>query len=291
MAEAAIVEPLRRAGTIDLHPGLVHAPLIYDDRGAELLANLYHSYMGVAVRAGLPFIMCTPTWRTNRQRIEDSGITTDINSDAVLFLMNIREAYGRTSAAIRIGGIVGCKNDCYRPEEGLPASEAERFHAWQIERLADAGVDFLIAETLPNVEEAKGIALAMEATGLPYVISFVVDRHGRVLDGTKLPAAVEAIDGVTKRRALGCMVNCAYPTFIRASYQPPELFDRLIGCLANGSSLDHCDLDGADQLQMESVEEWAEEMLALNREHGVRVLGGCCGTGMEHLEYIANAKG
>jgi len=49
--------------------------------------------------------------------------------------------------------MIGCKNDCYKPNEGLPASESEQFHAWQIDQLARAGVNFLIAETLPNIEE------------------------------------------------------------------------------------------------------------------------------------------
>jgi S-methylmethionine-dependent homocysteine/selenocysteine methylase len=189
---------------------------------------------------------------------------------------------------IKIGGIVGCKNDCYKPEEGLSASEAEQYHAWQISRLERAGVDFLIAETLPNIEEAEGIARALEETGLPYVISFVIDRDGKVLDGTALAEAVDKLDDATARQPLGYMVNCAYPTFICAEKQPPELFRRLIGCLANASSLDHCELDGAERLQAESVEEWGSEMLTLNESHGVKVIGGCCGTGIAHLEYIAS---
>lgn len=41
---------------------------------------------------------------------------------------------------------------------------------------------------------------------------------------------------------------------------------------------------------MESVYDWGDEMLALNRRHGVKILGGCCGTGEEHLHYIVNGN-
>ncbi|MCI5146399.1 MAG: hypothetical protein D3923_12930 [Candidatus Electrothrix sp. AR3] len=166
------------------------------------------------------------------------------------------------------------------------AIESEQFHSWQIDQLAQAGVDFLIAVTLPNVEEAKGIARAMDMTSIPYIISFVISRDGYVLDGTDLNVAIDIIDSITKNQPLGFMVNCAYPTFLCAAQQPPKLFKRLIGYQANASSLDHCDLDGADQLETETVSDWGDEMLKLNRLHGVKILGGCCGTGDTHLQYI-----
>jgi S-methylmethionine-dependent homocysteine/selenocysteine methylase len=286
LAEAAIVEPLRRRNDVELHPGLVHAPLIYDDKGAKLLRSLYESYMDVAMAAGLPFMMCTPTWRTNWERVRQSGFPDCINGDAVRFLQEIRGDRELSRDRVKIGGIIGCRNDTYKPEEGLSTSDAERFHDWQIAELVRAEVDFLIAETIPKVEEAAGIARAMEKSGAPYFMSFVINREGRVLDGTTLPEAVAIVDGAVGRKPLGYMFNCAYPGFLCAERQPAALFERLVGCLGNASSLDHCDLEGAEELQAESVEEWCAEMLLLNREYGVKVLGGCCGTGVEHLRRL-----
>ena len=37
----------------------------------------------------------------------------------------------------------------------------------------------------------------------------------------------------------------------------------------------------------EQVMEHYGEMLALNRRFGVKILGGCCGTGVDHLRYLA----
>jgi S-methylmethionine-dependent homocysteine/selenocysteine methylase len=288
LMEAAIVEPLRRVEGVYLHPSLVHAPLIYDEVGKSRLRKLYQDYIDVAAAAGLPFLMATPTWRTNRERVLESGLDTCINLDTVRFLQKIRDARRRSETSVYIGGIIGCKNDCYRPEEGLSAADAEQFHSWQISELARAGVDFLIVETLPHVEEAVGIAAAMEKTERPYFISFVINRRGRILDGTGLTEAIGIIDAATRRPPLGYMVNCAYPTFLCADEQPAELFERLVGYLGNASSLDHCDLDGSEHLQTESIAEWGEEMLALHRKHGIKILGGCCGTSVEHLKYIVS---
>ena len=288
LMEAAIVEQLRRSRDIRLHGTLVNAALIYEKSGRQALARLYQGYIDIAQAAAVPFLMCTPTWRANRSRVYDSGVSRSVNIDAAQFMADLRDMPGNSGTPIRIGGMIGCRNDCYRPAEGLSAKESEAFHSWQIDQLAQGRVDFLIAETLPSVEEAVGIAKAMESTELPYIISFVIDRHASVLDGTPLNDALQRIDSATRRLPVGYLVNCSYPTFLHAGRQPTALFSRLIGYQANASSLDHCELDNADNLETENLAEWGEAMLTLNRTYGVRILGGCCGTGIEHLRYIVN---
>jgi S-methylmethionine-dependent homocysteine/selenocysteine methylase len=164
------------------------------------------------------------------------------------------------------------------------------FHAWQVDRLAAAGVDFLMAATLPAVPEAIGLARAMESTGVPYIISFVIDRQGLILDGTPLEAAIAEIDGTCRRPPLGYMINCAYPSFLDADAQPPAVMRRLVGYQANASSRDHTELDGARDLQADALEDWGAQMIALNRAYGIKILGGCCGTGLDHLRYIAGHR-
>jgi S-methylmethionine-dependent homocysteine/selenocysteine methylase len=290
LMEASIVESLRRNPDVSLDPVLVNAPLIYDVAARHVLAQLYQDYIDIAVAARIPFLMCTPTWRTSQTRVAASGARTRINIDAVNFLRQLREGNGAWKDNIRIGGMIGCKNDCYKPEQGLSAPDAEQFHAWQLGQLKRGGVDFLIAETLPNVQEAIGIARAMGNTGLPYIISFVISRDGQVLDGTSLVAAMAAVDAATRENPLGFMVNCAYPSFLCVQTQPPGVFERLIGYQANASSLDHCDLDGAEELHQESTSEWGDLMLGLNRDYGVKILGGCCGTGTRHLRCITRRE-
>jgi homocysteine S-methyltransferase len=288
LMEAAIVERLRRSADIKLHPTLVNAPLIYEKAGRAAMARIYQQYIDVALAAGNPFLMCAPTWRANHERVKAAKINPSINIDALSFLQELRDAQKTGRENIKIGGMIGCKNDCYKPEEGLSAKEAEQFHAWQAGQLKQGGADFIIAETLPYIEEAIGIARALESTGLPYFISFVISRDGRMLDGTDLDTAIKTIDTQTQRNPLGYMINCAYPSFLCAADQPPAVYDRLLGYLANASSLDHCDLDGADELKTESVTDWGDLMLDLNRTHGVKILGGCCGTGEEHLKYLVS---
>lgn len=286
LMEAAIVEVLRRNPNIQLHPELVNAPLIYTETGQNALKQLYNSYIDIAKKNNLPIFLTTPTWRTNKTRVYTTGIDKNINQDAVQFLKSIREEHTSFKEKIKIGGLIGCKNDCYKPEEGLTSIEAAAFHEWQINQLVEGGVDYLIAETLPNLNEALGIAKALEKSTIPYFISFVINRNGYLLDGNSLSDAVNFIDQHTTIQPLGYVINCAYPTFLNAENLPVELFKRLIGFNANASSLDHCDLDNASELKVDSIQHWGDEMVSLHKKYEIKMLGGCCGTGTEHLNYL-----
>jgi homocysteine S-methyltransferase len=281
LMEAAVVEQLRRTSDVKLHTLLANAPLIYDAVGRNAMRSIYNAYMALAQQASLPMLVCTPTWRAGYDRVIQSGINKNINTDAVRFMREIQ-----LNDDIKVGGMIGCKNDCYLPDEGLSVEEAEHFHSWQIEALTEGGVDFLIAETLPNVNEALGIARVMAMTHTPYIISFVISRDGRVLDGTTLEEAIAFIDANTTIPPIGFMVNCAHPSFLRPSSQSSALFTRLIGFQGNASSLDHCELENADELKTDDVSEWGELMLDLNKTYGMKILGGCCGTSLTHLQYI-----
>lgn len=286
LTEAAVIESLRRSGNVNLHPRLENALLIYEESGKIALSELYQGFINVAHMGGVPITICTPTWRANQERILKAHITNDVNGDAVKYLKHIRSSWGAWAANIFIGGLVGCKNDSYKPEEGLSKNDAYAFHSWQINQLAKAGVDFLLGTTLPALPEATGIALSMEEAEIPYIISFVINRGGRILDGNSLEHSIREIDAVCSRPPLGYMINCAYPSFLNAHKQPQRILSRLIGFQANASSLDHSQLDHAGTLQTDDMSDWGNLMIELNKKFGVRILGGCCGTNYEHLQYI-----
>jgi S-methylmethionine-dependent homocysteine/selenocysteine methylase len=290
LAEAAVVERLRRNNAVVLDEMLVHSPFIYDSIARVELANIYNEYIDIANKYSVPMLLSTPTWRANKERVSNSNICPTINVDAARFLLELRNSSAGTDNIVKVGGLIGCKNDCYLPEEGLTSDAAEDFHSWQVNELVLGGVEYLIAATLPNIEEALGIARAMEVTGVPYILSFVVGKNGDVLDGTSLDKAISYIDDSTTVPPLGYFINCSYPSFVNQAIKSGIAIDRLLGIQANASSLDHQTLDGASEVQSESVSDWGRLMLNLNKKYGVKVLGGCCGTTGEHLHYIAANK-
>ncbi len=131
LTEAAVIESLRRSGDVNLHPRLENALLIYEEAGKEELSKLYQGFIGAACKGDVPITICTPTWRANQERISEVHISNDINGDAVKFLRHLKDKWGTWAANIFIGGLTGCKNDCYKHAEGLSKNDAKAFHSWQ----------------------------------------------------------------------------------------------------------------------------------------------------------------
>ncbi len=288
LCEGSINERIRRSSE-KLHPTLANAPLIYGE-SKKVLADIYRSYIDIAQRAGFPIYIYTPTWKANKERVEQAGINETINQDACRFMQEIRNEYNTFARQIIIGGLLGPKNDCYLPQEALSAKEAEEFHSWQINELIQGGVDFIVPETLPALSEAVGIAKAAAKSRTPYIISFVISRQGKILDGTTLIDAIDTIDSTVSVPPVGYAVNCAHPSFLRPETQNKNIFKRLIAFNANSSSLDHCDLENANCLHVDDIGQWGEQMLELNKKWGIKILGGCCGAGVEHIEYLAKNR-
>ena len=289
LAECAVAERLRRMPGIDLHPTLFNSPLIYGpDPARNAMASIYREYLGIARNAGLPILLTAPTWRLDAARVAAAGAPTSIVSDAVSFLLNLRDEVPEDQPPVAVGGLIGPRGDCYLPDLAPSADDARAFHQHQIDELSATGIDFLLAQTLPSVNEAAGIAKAMSGSGKSYMISFCTGTDGRVLDGTPLPDAMARIDAMFphSRRPVGFFVNCTHPRFILSAYQPDDL-GRLIGIHANGSSRDVTLLDGSAQTTADPIGSWAASMNELHLRHQVPVLGGCCGTGREHLEALA----
>ncbi len=288
LKEGAIIEVLRRSHTVTLHPRLENALLVYDAADKQALSQIYNEYIVVAYKANIPIMICAPTWRANKERLEEADESRNVNKDAVAFMKNLRNAWKEWQDSILVGAVTGCKNDSYKPDEGLTTSEAYDFHSWQIDQLAEAGLDFIIAETLPSTREAIGIARAMSKTGIPYFIGFVINPEGTILDGCTLEHAFNQIDAVCDPAPVGFVICCSYPSFLKAEGQPDSVLSRLIGYLANASSQSQTDLDGSTSLQIDDVADWGKRMIELNKDHGVKILGGCCGTDTRHLQYIVD---
>jgi homocysteine S-methyltransferase len=290
LAEGSIYERLRRHPDVEYDPAIAHAGLIYRDVDAERFADVHREYIAVAREAGLPMLVAAGTYRAGRERVARSAFADrPVNQDNVRFVRELCDAQRARGATLLVGGQLGPGGDAYRAEEGLPQHEARALHSYQADALAEGGADVLLAMTLPALPEARGMAQAMEATGLPYVLSFVVRDSGTMLDGTPLDAAIESIDQSAARAPTGYYVNCVHPTVLDAALRrcKPATVARIIGFRANTSSLRPEELDGSDELITEEPQVLAPQIADVWRRYGLTIVGGCCGTGTEHIAALA----
>jgi len=293
LGEGAVIERLRRNDSLELDAFLINSAFIYEDAKRAALETICRQYLDIGREFDLPLLISTPTWRASRERIKAAGYAgVDVNGDNIRFLDALRKRYGVYAEKVVICGLMSCRGDAYNPAEALAVDEAQAFHAWQAEKLADAGCDFLLAATLPAFSEATGLALALAATGKPYFLSFIARPEGTLLDGTPLKEAVAAIDAAVTPRPLAYLINCTHATFARAALMHAVnssslVRQRIIGLLANTAALSPEDLNNSTSLVEEDPETFGKSVAALHRELGLKILGGCCGTDDRHIRSLA----
>jgi homocysteine S-methyltransferase len=291
LAEGSVFERLRRDPGIpfDVHVG--PAGLALDDDHSEALAEVHRAYLRHGLDAGLPMLLQTDTWRAAGARVAASPWSgTDVNR-ANVELVSAVAAEGRDEGGtVVVAGLLGPAGDAYNPAEALAHDDARRYHAEQADALAGADVDLLLCATVPALSEALGLAAAMGATGLPYVVGFVVRPTGRLLDGTPLDAAVAEIDAGTSPAPLGYILNCVHPDVARDALDgSPVASSRVLGLLANTAALDPDELDGSEELVTADPEPFASAIVGVAAAHGLDLLGGCCGTDDRHIAALAAA--
>jgi homocysteine S-methyltransferase len=293
LGEGAVIERLRRDSEFDLDPHIVNSAFIYIPGKRAAISGIYRQYLDIGFKYDLPLLISTPTWRASRERIEKAGYQkTDVNGDNFRFLDGMRKSYGDYANKVVICGLLSCRGDAYNQSEALTSKDAHRFHSWQANKLAEAGVDFLFAATLPALSEATGLATALAATGKPYMISFVLRSEGTLLDGTPFKDAISKIDTDVKPKPIAFMANCTHAAIFKSAimhdtYSSSRVRKRVAGLFANTAELEPEELDNSEKLVEEDPQTFGESVASLHGELGMKILGGCCGTDERHIDNLA----
>lgn len=245
---------------------IAHAALIYDDSHREILASIYRQYLQIATEFRLPLMLMTPTRRANIEQIAASDYRhKNVLADTMAFLSRFRD---EASTPVYIGGLAGCRGNAYDGRYYLSVEEAMEFHFPTVRTLAQSGADYLFAGIMPQLTEAIGMANAMAATGLPYIISFMICRDGRLIDGTFIHDAIDAIEKETSHPSTVLYgqlrtSRCVAPGAAASRNDTPLVRQRFQGIQANAANLSPEELDGCDHLISSSPEELADRLMTL----------------------------
>lgn len=259
-----------------------------------MLRRYLDPYLAVARRHGVGFVVEAPTWRANPAWGSKPGYSLDSLAELVRscvgFFTAIREREDTPERPIVLSAEFGPEGDGYEPKRRMTADEAEEFHRWQVNVVADTEVDMVSGLTLTYAEEAVGLVRAAASAGLPAAVSFTVEADGRLPSGQSLAEAIDEVDAETGAAAVYFMVNCAHPTHFQDVLSRPGPWERVRGVRANASKRTHAELDESHELDAGHPAELAQRYLEIRRRlPNLTVLGGCCGTDHRHIESIADA--
>jgi len=278
---------------IDL-PCFASFTLLKTAEGRDALKAYYLRHAAIAQRYKRGMIFETATWRAHRDWGPKLGYDDDAlvkaNHDAVNMLVELRERMAMDYPLV-ISGDIGPRGDGYDPGALMTAKEAEAYHAFQVDILAETQADFVTGMTMTNTPESIGLTRACAAAKIPAVISLTVETDGRLPTGQPLGEAIMEIDFESPVPPAYYMVNCAHPThFADVLKEGGPWLSRLRGVRANASKCSHAELDEAETLDEGDPVELGADNLALRRlVPSLNVFGGCCGTDHRHVEEIAKS--
>ena len=270
--------------------------LLRSDDGQAVLRKYFRTYAQLARRFHAGLVLETATWRANPDWAGKLGYsaeeTSEANRKAVALIEELRSQFETPETPIVLSGCVGPRGDGYVPANAMSAREAEDYHRAQIETFADTTADMVTAITMNYVGEAVGLAQAAKKANMPVVISFTVERDGRLPTGQSLDDAIRQVDEETSGYVSYYMINCAHPShFDRIADGNEPWAMRIRGLRANASRMSHAELNEATDLDAGNPMELAEEYVSLMRGplRKLNVFGGCCGTDHRHVGAIAMA--
>lgn len=253
-------------------------PELWNAEHPEVVTAIHADY----VRAGARIVTAN-TFGGNRFRLAGAGLT-----DRLIELNRKGVEIARAAADGRawVAGDIGPTGQLLEPYGDLSVAAAEDAYREQVTALAEAGVDLIMVETMNDIEEALcAVRMARAHTSLPVFCTFAFDARGRTMMGLRPgDAARRAADAGA--HAVGANCGEGPAAVIAALAGMREAVDLPLIAQANA---------GVPRLGDESAAVWditPEQFAAHARtfvEAGARVVGGCCGTGPQHIAAAASA--
>ncbi len=250
-----------------------------------LILSIHEDYL----HAGAEVIE-TNTFGANRFRLARHGLAdkvAQINTAGVrLARQAVEHLRDKQASDAWVAGSVGPLGVRLEPLGKTGVDEARAAFGEQISALAEAGVDLLILETMPALNEAReALAAAREfAPDLPVLVLVTVDDDGNCLDGSS-PAQAAAL--LTEWGAGAVGVNCSTgpATALTAIEAMREATSLPLVAMPNAGLPRAVEGRNIYLCSPEYMAEFTRKAIAA----GVQMVGGCCGTTPNHIRAMRSA--
>jgi 5-methyltetrahydrofolate--homocysteine methyltransferase len=254
----------------------------------DVVRNVHDAYFEVGVDA-----VETNTFGSNWAALGEYDLTDKIGRTALAAARVAREAADAWSTPDRPRWVIGSVGPGTKlPTLGhAPYAVLRDGYQEQVEAMLEGGVDAVLVETCQDLLQAKaavvGARRAMTAHGrsVPVIAQVTVELTGTMLLGSEIGAALTALE------PLGIDVigmNCATgPAEMGEHLRYLAQHARVPLSVMPNAGLPVLGKHGAEYPLAPA--QLAEALATFAREHGVGLVGGCCGTTPEHLKAVVDA--
>jgi len=240
----------------------------------ELIRDIHRDYR----RAGAE-VLETNTFGGNRMRLQSYGEEERVEEINRAAARLAREAAGDE---LFVGGSMGPLGVRLEPYGPTSEAEARDIFGQQAELLTEGGVDLLVLETFGDLNELRQAVKACEDLEPPVLAQMTIQPDGRTSYGVEpeqIAAAMEeaGADGV----GLNCSVGPA--GMLEAVERMAESTTLPISAIPNAGMPQEVEGRKMYMASPEYMATYARRLV----QSGARMVGGCCGTGPEHVREMA----
>jgi homocysteine S-methyltransferase len=235
-------------------------------------------------------VLETNTFGANRFRLARHGLAGKVAEINAAGVRIAREAVAhlkeKQAGDAWVAGAIGPLGVRLEPLGKTGLDEARAAFAEQIQALTDAGVDFLVVETMPALNEAhEALNAAHEiAPDLPVLVMVTVDDEGNCLDGASPEQAASLL---TEWGAGAIGVNCSTgPSTVLTAIEAMRKATHLpLAAMPNAGMPRAIEGRNIYLCSPEYMASFARKAIAA----GAQFVGGCCGTTPNHIRAMRSA--
>lgn len=234
-------------------------------------------------------IILTNTFGANRFRLalhKLQGRVSELNRAAAGLA---REVVDKARRPVVVAGSMGPTGDMMEPFGPRTIAQADEAFHEQATALKDGGADVAWIETLFAENELAAAVRGAQRAGLPIVATMTFDTGGCTMMGIR-PSDAIRLSKALPAKLVAFGANCGNG--------PSQMLDSVLG-LAQGATpgdiivaKSNCGLPvmGDDmKVRYGGTPEVMATYARLARDAGARIIGGCCGTTVQHVRAMVEA--
>lgn len=251
-------------------------PDYYNISHPEIVQRIHREYAD----AGSEFIT-TNTFGSTPLKLLDYDLQDQVEAIAEAAVANARKA----GPHVKVAGDIGPTGQFIRPLGTLSFDEAAENFYRLAKALTNAGADYLIIETIIDIQEMRAaLTAAKAASSLPVICQMTYTEDGRTITGTDPTAAVILLDAmgadiIGANCSLGPAELLPAARLMTAATNKPVIIQPNAGLPILEDGVTHFPLTPEDMAKY--IPDFAEA--------GISYTGGCCGTTPAHIRAIRKA--
>jgi methionine synthase I (cobalamin-dependent) len=242
----------------------------------EVVAEIHRAYVEAGARAVTTNSLCA-----NRIHLARHGLADQARELARLSAQIAREAVG---AAAWVAGSIGPVGQMIAPLGPVEVDDLRSGFAESARGLADGGADFILIETMYNLDEALIAVEAAMESGLPVAATMTFESGGKTVMGNA-PADCARRLGSRGARILGANCSTGPEEMLPVAEEMRQATDLPLLIQPNAGKPR---LEGGRTI-FDATPELMAEYARRYVEAGVEMVGTCCGSTPEHTRAIADA--